>query len=598
MKQPLPWGALATLVALAVGIRTVVALQGYFHLDDFVLRYRAASESWSLGFAFAPYNGRLSPVGYSLDWILQVAFPGSHLAVVLVSGLLLGLTVAFTSVLMFEFTARLQAMVLAGVIVGLSLFTFEVGVWWCATMYALTMLACSSLALWLLVRCLRWGKAWWPVALAFLGAALSDSKGFLSVVLLFGLAAGIAINSDGPLGVRGAWHRLRPLWLVSAAVSIGMLVLSILSSAGPPGEPTVGRAVRMFSDLWVLNIAPAVLGGPWWWYPVPDASWPPVRVLPAPPVLVGLLCLGVCGLGLILILKHRPAVSRFVPWALLYSFATSAIPVIGRSGTGVASPAYRYTYDTVLPVAVLLCLGLVPMWWQVGRGRWHSLAVAMGLSISMALSTTLPAFYWGGNKAKDYMQRAATTFGEIPPGQTVIPHRVPEGLLPGLLYWQYANTNVVMASQPGSPIFSQSTRGTLYGFSPDGSVELQEVDGPQSLPGPDPDCGYRITTSPVAIPLSGELIEWPFLARVAYFSGSDVTLNLAVGGEVHTVDLLATRLDAVYFPVSGPGEEVLVSVGTPGTVVCVTEVRIGNRVSAASGRVVPLELTSPPEIEP
>ncbi len=127
------------------------------------------------------------------------------------------------------------------------------------------------------------------------------------------------------------------------------------------------------------------------------------------------------------------------------------------------------------------------------------------------------------------MGRAVLGFADIPPNQTLIPQGVPEDLVPGLLV-QYANTRAVMSPQPGAPVFSETTRGTLYGFSDDGSVEVQDVVGPTSPEGPDRDCGYAVTSSPRTVPLQGRLIAWIYLARVAYFSQTDTTLNIAVGG--------------------------------------------------------------------
>ncbi len=389
---------MSALVAGLVVLRTAIGWRGYFLGDDFAIRYRAASQPWSLGYAFEPYNDHVSPIGYSLEWVLQALFPGSYSAAVLAASVLMVLTLGFTAALIWVLTGRVRAVVLACLMVGLGLFTFEVGTWWCTTVYSMTYLVFAAAALWALALVLRHGGSWWPPLVAFAGAALSDSKGFLAILLLFGLAAGIAITPEGPLGVRGAWQSLRGLWLASGAVSLVMVGVSAWSTSGVQGEPSVGRAARMMWDLWAINIAPAVLGGPWWWYEVPNVSWPAVRVLPAPPAFVGVVCLLACVVGVIAILRWRPQVSRFVPWALLYAFAATGLPVLGRSGTNLASPAYRYTFDLVLPVTILLCLGLVPMWWQKGGRRAREWIVAGPLAVSMVVSTVSPPLPGGGTR--------------------------------------------------------------------------------------------------------------------------------------------------------------------------------------------------------
>ncbi len=303
---------------------------------------------------------------------------------------------------------------------------------------------------------------------------------------------------------------------------------------------------------------------------------------------VGVICLLACAGGLLAVLRRRPEIARFVPWALFYAAITTAIPVLGRSGSTLATPAFRYTFDLVLPVTILLCLSLVPLWWQPDRGRLRSWLVAGGLAVSMVISTAVPAAAWGQNESRNYMARATSGFQSIPEGQPVIRQGVPEGLVRALM-WQYANTEAVMTPHPGSPSFSDTATGFLYGFAADGSVEVQEVVGPRSPEGPDQGCGYAVTTTPRIVPLEGSLIRWKFMARVAYFSQTDTTLNVAFGGRIQSVELPASELAAIYFEVSGPGDEVALSISSSDATVCVTDVRIGNRVSPSTGEVVPFE---------
>ena len=575
----------AGLVTVAVVVRALMSLRGYLLGDDFAVRYRAHSVPWSLDYAFQPYNDHLSPVGYSLQWVLQWAFPGSHIALVLATSVLFALSLAGLCAFAWLATQRLIALWLTTVAVGLGLFTFEVGTWWCTSLYSMTYLAFVALAIWGLARNQLRGGSSLLVAAGLLGAALSDSKGFLAVLLVFGIAAGVDLTGGGPLGLRAAWRRWQPLWWFGLALAVGSLALSAATTSGVQGTLTPGRVMTMMRDLWVVNIAPAVFGGPWWWSHVPGTEWEPVRVLPATPQLLGWRCLLLCGVGLWFIVRRRPAIAWFVPYALAYCLITTLIPVIGRAGTNLSSAAYRYTYDVVAPVTVLVVLALVPMWWQHRRTGRQVRLVIIGLVVSMGVSTWVPAAAWGRNEAKDYVRSAVQGFSTIPESQIVMPQRVPEDLVPGLL-WQYANTEAVLSPQPGAPEFGDTAYGTLFGFAADGSLQTQDVLGPTSLPGPDPDCGYAVTDVPRSIPLDSDVIAWSFLARVAYFSANATTLNVAIGGQIQTVDLPASDLTSVYFPVMGPGRDVLVSVGTPGVTACVTDLRIGNRVVAGTDEVV------------
>ena len=558
-------------------------MRGYLLQDDFAVRYRAATQGWSLDYAFEPYNDHISPFGYSLQWLLQWMFPGSHIALVLATSVLMVITLGYAAAFIWVLTGRLAAVAIACVVLGLGLFTFEVGTWWTVSLYSMTYLAFLTFALWAVARVLRSDASKVGVLAGFVGAALSDSKGFLGLILIFGVAAGIDVTGDGRLGIRGAWQRLSWVWLSGLTISGALIALSASSTSGIQGSLTLARALRMMRDLWVINIAPAVFGGPWWWDDVPTAGWAPARMLPATPLIIGLACLFLCLVGLAFIIRRRPYVSGFVSYAVVYCLATTGVPVVGRAGTELASSAYRYTYDVALPLAILMSLALVPLWWQKAEARGWVWLVPVGLAASMVVSTVAPAAAWGRNEAKDYVRRAVSGFESIPDGHVVIPQGVPEDLVPALLLWPYANTEAVLSPQPGAPSFGQFTPEPLLGFGTDGRLQRQEVVGPQSLPGPDPQCGYRITDAPRLVPLDGAVIPWEFLARIAYFSAVDTTMYVAVGGQIHAVPLPASELTAVNFPVEGPARDVLISIGTPGATVCVTEVRIGNRTDPASG---------------
>lgn len=182
------------LIAVLVAVRTAISLSGYLVGDDFAVRYRAAVQDWTLAYAFEPYNDHVSPIGYTLQWILQqlLADPTSHSCC---APACLIATLLFLSGFMWVITERSASVVLVCVIVGLGLFTFEV-----ATCAPTTYLAFTSLALWGLVRRLRWGSGVWQLVAGLLGALLSDSKGFFVLILLFGVTAGLAVTPDGPLG--------------------------------------------------------------------------------------------------------------------------------------------------------------------------------------------------------------------------------------------------------------------------------------------------------------------------------------------------------------------------------------------------------------
>lgn len=583
------------VVVLVLALRTFISVRGYLYSDDFAFRYWAATQPFDLSYLSQSYGGHVNPVGLAAQWVLQAVFPGSHTALALFVMTLTTLTLWIAGKTLLLITDRWQAGVLAVMILGLSLFTFENTVWWAAALYAAPYQFFLALGLYFLVRALRGQASSWWVVLAFTGIALSYSRGFLAVLLLFGVAAGLPIAGSERLGIRGALRWSPRLWGSVAFLAMASVALTLWLSKDIT-RPGFGfaSAIRYGWQLLVLNVAPAIWGGPWRWFDVQPDQWHPIVQTPAPPWQMVWVC-GLASLaGVILIARFRPTVRGFLPWVLVMAMGAIGVASVARAGSFAVSVAYRYTFDLVWPVMILMVLVAVPLWWQekstshVKRWVWPA---AAGFAVSCGFSTLVPAENWMSNEGRAYMANAVAGFGDVPAGYTMLPQGVPNDLIERSLMRNYANSVVVMTPQPGAPTFGAVAQGDLLGFATDGLLQKQDVAGPASIEGPDPECGYQVTDQPRLIPLDGNLIAWPFYARVAYFSGSDTSLNLAIGGQIHTVPIQSKGLRTVYFPVSGPGADVLVSVNTPGTTICVTDIRIGNRVDPTTDEMVPAPLS-------
>lgn len=590
------WIILGVVITVVVASRAYVSAQGYLYLDDYAFRFWAATEPFGLDYLFKSYGGHLNPVGLAIQWILQSAFPGSHLALVAFVMVLWIATLALAAATMLVLTERWQAAVVAIAVLGLGMLGFENTVWWAAAIYAAPYQFFLAASLFTLVRVLRPGGRL-PVAvvlIAYTGCLASYSRGFVAGLVLFAVAAGLPVAGPRPLGVRGAWREHRVLWSLVTVLTLGALIAIVVRTDGAAemGSSVTGM-LRYAWLLLVLNVLPAVWGGPWRWYEIQPGPWHAVLQTPAPPwLLVWLAAIGAV-VAVVVIHRTRPALRGFLPWVALIIATVLAATTVARAGSAVSSVAYRYTFDLAWPLALLVALALVPLWWEARppiRWLWPYTAAFVASTI---VSTIVPAVNWTHNEGRGYMDSATAGFAEIPAGQDVLPQGVPADLIDPVLMRGYANSQVVMVPQPGAPRFSEFAPDVLFGFAADGSVQEQDVTGPAAPAGPDEGCGYRVTDIPREIPLDGRLIAWPFYARVAYFAGADTSLNLAVGGQIHTVPLTAGGLRAGYFAVSGPGTNVLVSVSTPGAVVCLTELVIGNRVDPSSGEQIPLPLPGP-----
>ena len=272
------------------------------------------------------------------------------------------------------------------------------------------------------------------------------------------------------------------------------------------------------------------------------------------------------------------------PWC-----ASSWATAVARARSVVSSVAFRYTFDLAWPLALVVAITFVaPVVETGGPSRWvwsFTVGFACRLPFPPSCRPAIGRATPEGVRGQRHSRVLAAAGWSV-----AADAGVPPDLIDPVLMRDYANSEVVLLPEPGAPPFADHVADELFGFAADGHLARQDVAGPRALPGPDPDCGYRVSDVPRELPFDGSLIAWPFYARIAYFSGSDTELNLAVGGQIHTVPLRSGGLSAVYLPVSGPGDSVLVSLNTPGAAACVTELRIGNRQDAATGEQVPLPL--------
>ena len=585
---------LSTVLVVVVSLRASISLRGYLYADDFAFRYWAATDSLTFDYLTRSYGGHVNPIGLFNQWILQALFPGSHTALAVFTLVLWAATLVLAAMLALLLTDRWQGSVIIVAIAGLSLFGFENSTWWAAAVYAgpyqlflvggvVSVVASQRLG----------GRLWdWVAVACAVGACFSFSRGFMAPLLMFGVAALVPLTPEGPRGLRAAWRGRQKIWMSMLIASAAAILLVITRSA------EIARSGFSLTEIpgymWMLlvnNVLPAIWGGPWRWFEIPPPNWSPIVTNPAPATWAMFLFAVATAAAAVWIWVTRRHLRALLVGTATFTLIILVIAALARSGTVVESTAYRYTFDILWPVSLLLTLAVVPMRWQPARVSRGGVIVVAVICASALVSTVVPAQDWMSNQAREYMANAEATFSRIPPAQQVLDQGVPDDLIHPALMAPYANARTVMTPVPGAPIFADVAADTMYGFSPDGNVEEQTVAGPAAPPGPDPDCGYKVTDQARSIPLDGKLIAWDFYARVAYFTGVDTTLNVAVGGRIHTVPLRGGGLHAVFFRVSGPGQEVLVSAGTIGATVCVTDLTIGNRVSEQTGELIPFPVT-------
>ena len=344
-------------------LRSVLSLRGYLYLDDYAFRYWAHTSPFGYDYLLRSYGGHVNPIGLAVQWVLQAVFPGSHIALAVYSLAMFAVALGIFAAIVWQVTRSRTASVFAIAVAGVSLFGFEVTAWWAASIYAAAYQVFLLLTVYAGIRAVRDRTAVWTYlgVAGGVGMVLSFSRGSLGVLLVFGLAAALPLVEGRPLGIREAFDRARALWVALLIVALlgGSMVLAAADRVTPEGfsvSAIPGYAWRLL----VLNVLPAVWGGPWRWFELPNQQWPPVLANPAPMWwavwLAGLLTV----IAIVALIIKRPSLRLLVAVVSGYIVAVLVLAGVARAGALVGSVAYRYTFDLVWPLTLLMILGCLP----------------------------------------------------------------------------------------------------------------------------------------------------------------------------------------------------------------------------------------------
>lgn len=601
--QPMLYALAAYLL-----VRGSIMLNGYLYADDFAFRWWADTSSLTPEFLFRSYGGHVMPFGNFAGWVLQNLFPGSFVALMVVALIGQVATLALLWRIVLRLTGSNVAAFLAFMVPAFSMFTFEVWVWWCEIIETVPYGLFMMLAIAALIRALEGesGRWWLWSGLAFVGAALSISKGALGLIVLFAIVAALPIGVPRRRGILAAW-RLNPrFWFVLGALSAAyVLYLQLFAPIAKDPDAQFGRAVRYGADLLVYNIGSGAFGGPWQWFSAPGETWNGVLTIPAENPLLGLVTVALVVALVLIVKRYRPNMLAYLGWVFFYALTITAVASYGRGGSLIASSGYRYTFDFWIPLALFsgflfyaikgeqepfpqrtkeLASGLAAKGY---RRPTIAVLAAAAFCASCLISTVEPAARWVNSQTKDYVRTAAESMADIPEGAEFLPQKTMTDLVHPMLMLPFASTEVVFAPDPAFRPFVDYATDGLFGFTARGDAEQQFVAG--TLSEPNGVCGYRVGAQPVSIPLVKEVPQWSFVAEVGYAAAADTTVRMTVGPTTHEVPI-RQGLHNVYFQVEGPVQEVTAQATDPNVSVCIDKISIGPRL----GPGTPEPLYPPP----
>lgn len=590
--------ACRALIAIQVALRLIVYGAAFFYWDDYVLQGRAALHPlFSEEYLLYLHNGHLMPGGFLVTGLLERLSPLDYWPVLIT---LLGLQ-AFATWLTYRLLRSLlgarPALLVLVAFVALTPTTLLPGAWWSAAINFLPLQIGAALTGLMVLKAARSERPWWLLgAVGVLVVALAFfEKSFL--LPLIALAAVIASGPPGEglfAGIRASLRRLWPYWLLAIPIVLAYLVY-YLARAAPESRPLFDSSgiILLVTETVVRGLVPALWGGPLAY----DATGFGTA-LADPPILFAALCsagaVALVGYGLIQSRRSRALWIITGAWIL----ADLVTLVAGRSGFDMIlaqGTSLRYTVDATIALLIAVAITVAPPVGQQDSEMAHRLRVTLSGSLSRRPTAWLVGTLAGigalvlaatashvtlvaplaDNASRLWLmniRRAILEKGSIAVLDGPVPMQVydslgyPNNLLSRVL--APLDDNIVFATMISDPVM----------FNDEGELVPATVDGIESFPGPDGECGWAVKDTPVSIPIDGNLFPWEYTMRLRYLAAGDGTVQVRLGeGQPMAVEVTEGP-HVTLLRIDGGGSNVTVGPLDGPAGICIGQVAVGDLV--------------------
>ncbi|MFR9751289.1 hypothetical protein ACL02S_09655 [Nocardia sp. 004] len=572
--------AAGCLILLQLVLRWWIADSGYFYWDDLIVVGRAASYPlWSEQLLLYNHDGHFMPLAFATAWVVTAVAPLAWAGpVVSLLVMQLGAAVAVLRMLVVLAGAR-WAILLPMVFYLFCPLTLPAFAWWAAALNALPLqfaLAWVSADAVLLVRSGRRRYALSGIVVCAV-ALLFFEKSVIVAFVAFAVVV-FARYVDGQDGlvrvVRVVVRRGAALWAGSGVVLACWLAGYLTVAGGPelhnselPGsEPTdgvptdgMGGLLDLLPNAASLGIVPALFGGPLAW-----ERWLPATPWADPPgwvVVSAWLVLAVLVAASILArLRVWPIWVAVVVYVLIVELTVALV----RGGPNTAAElmqSLRYFADLAVVLAAAgallvrahprpaLSSGRMPRWFP---GPRTLIPLTVLFVVSSLWSTYTYVRLWRDGPTRSYVMNLRSALAELD-GAPLLDQEVPWNVLNPVVYPENLVSRV-LAPIAEAGTFADSTPHlrmiTDTGEIVDAAVWWNRA----ILPGPEPDCGYRIQgTTPVWLPLDGPMQEHGWTAQLNYLADRDG--RILVGLEHGDVVEVPVRkgMHTVFVRIKGSG---------------------------------------------
>jgi hypothetical protein len=614
-------GAMATAAGVILLVQLVVrawsGYRGFFYIDDFAFTGRAARYGFSAKLLFTDYNSHVMPGSFIWVWATTTLWPllfGAVMTVALLLQLLLGVVVYRLLVQLFGH--RLGVLVVFAVFV-LTPITLPAFLWWAAALNQLPQQLAMATALLWHVRYLRTGRVRWGIAggVAIGLGLLFSEKTLLAVPLIVAFTVFYAAPGRWLSRLKAAWRDHWAVWLCYLVLTVPYAVYYVVAVPAPAHRQSTGGDVATVAGSALSHaLAPGLLGGPWTWHPIGFAG----AVAGPGRIATWISCIA----GVVLIVGtivwwRRAAFA----WVLVFGYIALDVALVASSRATIVGPSvgdeYRYFTDVGMVAALGLGLAVMPITGTFARGSVQPLearesvraatrraladqfgwsgartagravvvvALVLGYIASSTVSLVRYDRFWHPNPARPYLTTARAELETAPSSLVLFDDTVPQEVAWGLLY-PYNRYSLFFAPLENAPktLKPGESSDQLAVFDQTGHLRLVGILGVHGVPGPRPQCGWRVGARPVTVDLQGPTGAGPDVLRIGYIANGDGVLEVSAGATEQEVPM-HRGLHAVFLLVHGATDIVTLRVKSGGSALCTDEVAVGLPVGVPGSR--------------
>jgi hypothetical protein len=581
--------AAVTLIVLQLGIRAVLAFDGYFYWDDLILIGKAGTHNLlSPAYLFDDHDGHVMPAAFLVAGVITRLAP-------------LVWTWPAISLVVLQLLASLALLRALHIILGwrpvllipltFALFTplaVPGFAWWAAALNSLPMLAALSWVCGDAVLLVRTGKQRYALTgmLAYFGGLLFFEKAAVIPFVAFAVATLVwHVRHDGAFGASllAVWRAGVRLWVGALALTVAWVAIYLAVVNQQRWSSDLSMTGELLLRSITHGIVPGLAGGPWHW-----DRWAPASPWATPGPVVRALGWLVLASVLAVSLVRKARIGPVWLTAVGYAVACQVPIYLMRSSKQTAlelAQTLRYLPDLVVVLALLAAVALSAPNRPAGPRRLDAspkrAAVTGGLAALFAASslysTATFLTSWRDNPAQPYLQnaRAGLAAAHASSDAPLLDQEVD----PLVLQRVAAPENMashMFALLRDRPEFASATT-QLRMLDSSGRLVKARVTWVRTIaPGPMPQCGYFAQPDkPARMMLSGPLLPADWTVELNYLANSDGSMTLAMAEGPDVKVPVHPGLNRVFARLPGAGDAITVRANTTALALCIASGPVG-----------------------